>query len=137
MKSNKYFRFVVLLVAILAFSILSGCDDSGGSSGNNKIGASFEGGYYHTTSSDGYRLDFKDGVCTIYYSPNLSTEQCVGQSPFSETTDTGVKRLVLDESIGLAEQKSFTVINDGEYLKNNLGWQYTRFPSSDYNWLNH
>ena len=135
MKSNKYFRFVVLLVAILAFSILSGCDDS--SSGSKKITAeNFEGGYYHTTYSEGYRLDFKDGVCTIYYSPDLSTEQCVGQSPFSETTDTGVKRLVLDESIGLAEQKSFTVINDGEYLKNNLGWQYTRFPSEGYDWLN-
>ena len=134
MQNNKVLRFVILLAAVLAFVILSGCDDS---SGNNKeIGASFEGGYYHTTSSDGYRLDFKDGVCTIYYSPDLSTEQCVGLSPFSETTDTGVKRLVLDESIGLAEQKSFTVINDGEYLKNNLGWQYTRFPSSDYNWLN-
>lgn len=126
-------RFAFLFVAILAFSILSGCDDS---SGSNKITAeNFEGGYYHTTYSDGYRLDFKDGKCAIYYSPDLSTEHCIGESSFSESTDPfGRKKLTLAESI--ESQSYFVVINDGDNLKNNLDWEYTRFPSESYNWLN-
>ena len=125
----------MLLAAILAFGILSGCDDSDGNSGNNqKIGA-FEGGYYHTNYNNGYRLDFKDGKCAIYYSPDLTTERCIGESSFSESTDPfGRKKLILAESI--ESQSYFVVINDGDNLKNNLGWEYTRFPSESYNWLN-
>ena len=125
-------RFALLFIVAIALCMLFGCDDSDGSS--LKIGA-FEGGYYHTTSSDGFRLDFKDGKCAIYYSPDLTTERCIGESPFSESTDpNGRKKLTLDNSI--EGQSYFIVINDGNNLKNNKDWEYTKFPSEGYNWLN-
>ena len=134
MKSNNSYRFITLLLAVITLCLVLGCDDSSSSGSSLKAG-DFEGGYYHTTSSDGYRLDFKDGKCTIYYSPDLSTERCIGESPFSESTDpNGNKKLTLDNSI--EGQSFFIVINDGNNLKNNKDWLYTKFPSADYNWLN-
>ena len=134
MKINNSYRFITLLIAVITLCLVLGCDDS--SSGSKKITAeNFEGGYYHTTYSDGYRLDFKDGKCAIYYSPDLSTEHCIGESTFSESTDPfGRKKLTLAESI--EGQSYFVVINDGDNLKNNLDWEYTRFPSESYDWLN-
>ncbi|MBR4376643.1 MAG: hypothetical protein IK040_03500 [Spirochaetia bacterium] len=126
-------RFALLFIVAIALCILFGCD--GSSDGSSlKVGA-FEGGYYHTTSSDGFRLDFKDGKCAIYYSPDLTTERCIGESPFSESTDpNGRKKLTLDNSI--EGQSYFIVINEGNNLKNNKDWEYTKFPSEGFNWLN-